>query len=295
MNDLGRLERTCLVVGAVLIVSGLLHLVVFAIDGGPWEGPVSWRKAVTFGVSFGLTVLTLVPVSRPVRMSDRARGLVVGGFVAACVVEVTLVTMQAWRRVPSHFNFETPFDTGVTMVLAAGGGVLFVVLGALFAQSLRAQPLLAPELRLGIRLGFGALLAGLVTGAIMIGIGTVLVRGGDPQAAYHGAGVFKLAHAVGLHGIAVLPGVAWLSGLRYRDREHHRAGSAGAMSPELRLATAGYLGLLACALVAGAQGRLGALTVLGIALTGSVLLSALYRVLAAVLRGKRVVSGDTVR
>ncbi|MDT7637032.1 MAG: hypothetical protein QOC83_1320, partial [Pseudonocardiales bacterium] len=156
-------------------------------------------------------------------------------------------------------------------------------------------PLLAPELRLGIRLGFGALLAGLVTGAIMIGIGTVLVRGGDPQAAYHGAGVCRLAHAVGLHGIAVLPGVAWLSGLRYRDREHHRAGSAGAMSPELRLATAGYLGLLACALVAGAQGRLGALTVLGIALTGSVLLSALYRVLAAVLRGKRVVSGDTVR
>jgi hypothetical protein len=67
------------------------------------------------------------------------------------------------------------------------------------------------------------------------------------------------------------------------------------MSPELRLATAGYLGLLACALVAGAQGRLGALTVLGIALTGSVLLSALYRVLAAVLRGKRVVSGDAVR
>jgi hypothetical protein len=55
MNDLGRLERACLVVGAVLIVSGLLHLVVFAIDGGPWEGPVSWRKAVTFGVSFGLT------------------------------------------------------------------------------------------------------------------------------------------------------------------------------------------------------------------------------------------------
>jgi hypothetical protein len=67
------------------------------------------------------------------------------------------------------------------------------------------------------------------------------------------------------------------------------------MSPELRLATAGYLGLLACALVVGAQGRLGALAVLGIALTGLVLLSALYRVLAAVLRGKRVVSGGAVR
>jgi hypothetical protein len=288
-------ERVAYALAALFLLSGLAHLGIQAAVGGPWDGPVSWRKPTTFGLSFGLTVLSVTWVASFLRIGDRLRAGLLGGFLVASTAEVALITVQAWRRVPSHFNFETPFDTGVTMVLAAGGGVLFVVLGALFAQSLRAQPLLAPELRLGIRLGFGALLAGLVTGAIMIGIGTVLVRGGDPQAAYHGAGVFKLAHAVGLHGIAVLPGVAWLSGLRYRDREHHRAGSAGAMSPELRLATAGYLGLLACALVVGAQGRLGALTVLGIALTGSVLLSALYRVLAAVLRGKRVVSGDTVR
>jgi hypothetical protein len=288
-------ERVAYAFAALFLLSGLAHLGIQAAVGGPWDGPVSWRKPTTFGLSFGLTVLSVTWVASFLRIGERLRAGLLGGFLVASTAEVALITVQAWRRVPSHFNFETPVDTRVTMVLAAGGGVLFVVLGALFAQSLRVQPLLAPELRLGIRLGFGALLAGLVTGGIMIGIGTTLVRGGDPGAAYHGAGVFKLAHAVGLHGIAVLPGVAWLSGLRYRDREHHRAGSAGAMSPELRLATAGYLGLLACALVAGVQGRLGALTVLGIALTGSVLLSALYRVLAAVLRGKRVVSGGAVR
>jgi hypothetical protein len=26
---------------------------------GPWQGPVSWRKPVVFGLSFGTTILTL--------------------------------------------------------------------------------------------------------------------------------------------------------------------------------------------------------------------------------------------
>ena len=37
----------------LLIFSGLLHLVVFAVDGGPWNGPLSWRKPVTFGPPSG--------------------------------------------------------------------------------------------------------------------------------------------------------------------------------------------------------------------------------------------------
>lgn len=58
-TDGRRAERAAYAIGAALIVSGLFHLAVFAVDGGPWEGPVSWRKAVTFGLSFGLTLITI--------------------------------------------------------------------------------------------------------------------------------------------------------------------------------------------------------------------------------------------
>ncbi|HEX4357266.1 MAG TPA: hypothetical protein VH141_07095 [Pseudonocardia sp.] len=280
-------ERLAYVVGAVLLLSGLAHLGVQAVLGGPWDGPVSWRKPTTFGLSFGLTVLSVTWVASFLRMRERLRAVLLGGFLLASVPEVALIDLQAWRRVPSHFNFETSFDTRVTMVLAAGGGVLFLVLGALFAQSLRPQPGLDPPLRLGIRLGFGALLAGLVVGAVMIGIGTALVRAGDPQAAYHGAGVLKLAHAVGLHGIAVLPGLAWLSG--------YAGWPAGARRSVLRTGTVGYLGVLAGALWVGARGELSSITVFGIALAGSVLVSAVFRVLLALRAGKRVVSESVVR
>jgi hypothetical protein len=55
-------------VAAVLFASGLFHLVVFAVDGGPWEGPVSWRKPVTFGLSFGLTLATYAWVGARLRL-----------------------------------------------------------------------------------------------------------------------------------------------------------------------------------------------------------------------------------
>ena len=36
------------------MTSGFFHLGVYALDGGPWEGPVSWRKPVVFSLSFGI-------------------------------------------------------------------------------------------------------------------------------------------------------------------------------------------------------------------------------------------------
>lgn len=44
-------------------------------------------------------------------------------FAVDGVVEVGGITLQAWRHVPSHLNRETPFNSAVSTVLAAGGGV----------------------------------------------------------------------------------------------------------------------------------------------------------------------------
>lgn len=242
-TDGRRIERLSYLVGAVLLLSGLAHLGVQALLGGPWLGPVSWRKPTTFGLSFGLTAISVAWVSSFLRMGERLRSVTLGGFLLASVVEVTLISAQAWRGVPSHFNFETATDTRITAVLAAGGGVLFLTLGTLFVVSLRAQPWLAPPLRAAVRLGFGALIGALVIGGVMIGIGTTLARGGNPQAAYHTAGAFKLAHAVAMHGIALLPGLAWLGGLGQLTQAR--------LNRLLTVASVAYAGLVACALAVG--------------------------------------------
>ena len=180
-----RTERICYLVGAVLIGAGLFHLAVFAVDHGPWYGPVSWRKPATFGVSFGLTLIAVAWVASYLPIGERSRTLLLGVFTADCVVEVGGTTMQAWRHVPSHLNRETPFNSAISTVLAAGGGVLIVVLGAFAVAAFRSNPRISASMRLGLRAGFVSLMIGLATGAAMIARGVTEVNAGHQRQAYH--------------------------------------------------------------------------------------------------------------
>ncbi|MFF3204143.1 hypothetical protein [Streptomyces sp. NPDC002962] len=194
----------------LLILSGLVHLVVFAVDGGPWNGPVSWRKPVTFGLSFGVTLLAVVRVTSYVRVGPRLRAALLGVFAADCVLEVAGITLQAWRGVPSHLDMETPFDTAVSMTLAVGGGVLVVLLAGFAVASFRHRPTGPAGMALAVRSGFAILLVALASGAAMIARGVVLTRTGHQEAAYHSTASLKPLHGVGLHAVLVLPALAWL-------------------------------------------------------------------------------------
>ncbi|MET7684149.1 hypothetical protein [Streptomyces sp. NPDC005423] len=209
-NRIRPAERLCHATGAVLILSGLAHLVVFAVDGGPWYGPVSWRKPVTFGLSFGVTLIAVTWVTSSLRVAPRLRTVLLVVFAADCGVEVGGITLQAWRRVPSHLDMETPFDSAVSMALAVGGGVLVVLLAVFAVASFRHRPAGPAGMSLAIRSGFVILLVALASGAAMIVRGVVLVRTGHQEAAYSSTAPLKPLHGVSLHAVLVLPALAWL-------------------------------------------------------------------------------------
>ncbi|MEV1169624.1 hypothetical protein [Nonomuraea sp. NPDC049784] len=202
------MNRLWYLIGVLLVLAGLVHLGVFVVDGGPWEGAVSWRKPFTFGVSFGLSVLTLTWVSQFVRL--RARSLLVGAFAAASTLEVALITVQAWRGVPSHFNMETAFDTTIARTLAVGGGVLIAITITMTIAAFRPNQDVTPSMRLAVRAGFATLLAAMAFGAIMIARGVLEVVTGNQQLAYTVATTLKPAHAVFMHGVLLLPALSWL-------------------------------------------------------------------------------------
>ncbi|MEU3279594.1 hypothetical protein [Streptomyces antibioticus] len=203
-------DRVYEATAVLLILSGLLHLVVLAVDGGSWDGPVSWRKPVTFGLSFGVTLLAVVRVTSCLRLDARLRTLLLGVFAADCVVEVGGITLQAWRRAPSHLDMETPFDTAVSMALAVGGGVLVVLLTVFAVVSFRHPPTGPTGMALAVRSGFAVLLVALASGAAMIARGVVLTRTGHQEAAYRSTAPLKPLHGVSLHAVLVLPALAWL-------------------------------------------------------------------------------------
>jgi hypothetical protein len=183
------------------------------------------RKPTTFGLSFGLTLINVTLIASFVSIRDRTRTLLLGVFTAACVLETFLVSMQAWRGVPSHFNVETAFDAAVTGTLAAGGFTLVVVIVALTIMALRDRaPLPTTPFRLATRAGLVALVGAQVAGGIMIATGMRFVFGGDVQRAYVTGGWLKPAHAALMHGILALPLAAWLiARTQWDERTQSRA------------------------------------------------------------------------
>ena len=244
-----RIERIGYAVGALLLISGIAHIAILAVTGESWVGPLSLRKPATFGLSFGITLVTIVWVTSFLPLADRTRVALLSIFTAASVVETALVSLQAWRGVPSHFNVETAFDAMVARVLAVGGIALVTVIVGLTATAFRRNPAVPISLRRAIQMGFVALCIAMATGATMIARGMLLVFAGHPTAAYATGGALKPTHAVTMHGILVLPLLAWLlSFADWSERDRLRV---------VRLASAAYLALASAFAIRNIAGMVG--------------------------------------
>jgi hypothetical protein len=119
------IERRCYRLAALLSASGVFHLGVQAVDraGRLMDRAGVVAKACHFGTSFGLTLATITWVTAFLPIRERTRGRLLGGFAAACTLEVAVITTQAWRGVPSHFNLSTTFNAAMAYSAAAGGAV----------------------------------------------------------------------------------------------------------------------------------------------------------------------------
>jgi hypothetical protein len=228
------------VTGFVLLASGLFHAVLWAVTGDSWTDPVSWRKPALFGISFGLTSLSLAWVHTFLRARRRLGWLVCGSFGVASLGEVGLISMQRWRGVASHFNTDTGFDATVFQLM---GLLVAIVALSIIAVTVRCLTPLqaAASIRLAIRAGLLLLVAGQVLGQLILLNGATVLHD-HPGANLARANVLGLAgqmkvpHAVALHAIQVLPALAWLlSFTALPERVQRRL---------VILATVGYTGLL---------------------------------------------------
>jgi hypothetical protein len=269
-------QRFAYVVGATLIAVGVGHLVAWLLIGGAWAGPVSFRKPTTFGVSFGLTTITLAWVAGHLRVSDRARWLLLGPLAVADAYEVVWVAVQRWRGVVSHFNFDTSLDTG--LFLAGGVAIAVTVTVTLILTVLAFTAIQAtPSMTLAIRAGLLILLVAQAVGGWMIqhGVGPASDGATTGLTTFGVAGVMKVPHAVAIHAIQVLPTLAWLLSFTTLG-ERRRVTLMG-------IAILGYVALVVVSLIQTAAGMapldVGVVAVvlylLGVGLLGVAFLTAL--------------------
>jgi hypothetical protein len=195
-----RVARGLVGLGALLLASGVAHAGVWLIDGASsLAGPVSWRKPIVFGLSSGITTLSVAWLAAHLAPSTwRARWA--GVYAATMALEILLIDMQRWRGVGSHFNVATPLD-----------GLIFSLMGVLICVSVTAVGALgwrfsrsasvAEDLRAAGGAGVALLLLGSAIGGWMAAHGSTIGA--------TGGGLWKLPHGLALHAIQTLPALAW--------------------------------------------------------------------------------------
>jgi len=196
------------VIGLLLVASGMAYLVVWAVLGGPWEGPVTWRKPILFGISGGLTSLSLgwAWSKLPWRLGD---AWLAASIAWALLVEVALIDLQSWRGVASHFNRTTPFDSWLYDTM--GVLILWVTLIAidLTVRYLRQPVALTDDMLLAARAGLVLLVISCLLGIWVSVNGDMRVAAGLEPERYGAAGVPKFPHGAVIHALQWLPMLAW--------------------------------------------------------------------------------------
>ncbi len=240
-----RILRTA---GIVLLASAAVHVVVLVVSGQGWAGPVSLRKPITFGLSMGLLLWTVgwvIDQLRPRPRLDKTLGL---SLAVSGLIEVALITMQAWRGVPSHFNYTTTTD--VIVFVFMGISIVVLSVGLLITTVWTfVEPPTDPTVRLAVRAGMLVMLTGLGIGQWMIEMGNDFFEefGRVPDQMVAGeAGTPTFPHAMAFHGIQLFIGAALISrlvGLAPRVAQH-----------VVRLVVAGYSVLVLWSIVQAATG-----------------------------------------
>lgn len=194
--------------GGLLVASGLAHVGVWAVLGGPWEGPVTWRKPILFGISGGLTALSMGWVWS--KMPERRWDVPLSWLTTiALVIEVALIDLQRWRGVASHFNRATLLDSVLYDLM--GVLILWVTLVSadLLLRAFRQRVDVPGDMLLAIRAGLVFLVISCLLGIWVSVNGDMrLERGLEPEQ-FGAAGVPKFPHGAVIHAIQWLPLLAW--------------------------------------------------------------------------------------
>jgi hypothetical protein len=206
-------------------------------DGRLLNGAPIWDKPLKFSLSLSIHFLTLAALLQLVP-ADRRGGPAIAfaawTSIAAGVLEIIYIALQAMRGRASHYNYDTPLESGLYLAMGVGAVLLALaafILGLRIAAT-RGEP--PSGLRDGAILGllFGPILTLIVAG-FMSANGSHFVNA--PFASDQN-GVFlfgwsptdpdlRPAHFFALHMMQAAPIAGWLG-----DRLSPRAGSIAAFS-----------------------------------------------------------------
>jgi hypothetical protein len=217
--------------GFIMAVDLVFTLCGLVVDRRVITGAPAWLKPAKFALSTMIAAWSFAFCIASTRIWPRVTRALDIALAAALAIEIALIDMQAARGTTSHFNIATPFDGAVFAVM--GVSILCVWLAMLLLTVvLIRQPYASPVWGWSLRLGMVLALIGTGSGGLMTvpnsrqlteahvsgrlpiaGAHTVGAPDGGPGLPVTGwsadHGDLRVAHFLGMHGLQVLPLLAW--------------------------------------------------------------------------------------
>jgi hypothetical protein len=202
----------------VLAVIGWIHwiltavlLVAVAFDSRTILGINPWIKPIKFSVSIAIYVWTLAWFLRYLSGRRRAVRIISWGVAITMLAEITGITLQSVRGVPSHFNVATPLDAAIFSSMGAMIGVNTVLVIWVCVLFFVDQPELPLAYLWCIRFGLFLFLLAAAEGVFMVlhvshTVGAADGGAGLPLVNWSRAhGDLRVVHFAGTHALQVLP------------------------------------------------------------------------------------------
>jgi len=216
LNTLIDRNRVLFSVAAGHLILFLLMLIVAPFDARTVTGINPWIKPMKFALSIAIYTATMAWLLEHLPSSQQMKRWVTRGIALAMLVEMALITLQAARGVPSHFNNTSLFNAAVfaVMGLVILGNTALVALVTL--QFYRTRPALSAAYFWGIRLGLTLFVLASLEGLAMIDrmSHAVGVADGGPGLPFVNwsteGGDLRIAHFIGLHALQVVPLAGYL-------------------------------------------------------------------------------------
>ncbi|MEV6857917.1 hypothetical protein ACIF6I_17055 [Streptomyces microflavus] len=257
-------HRPLVVFSAVMALWALVSAVGLVVDDRVLAGAPIWAKPFKFTVSLAAYGLTLAWMLTHLTRGHRTGWWAGNVVVLTSLVEMTIITVQVVRGKRSHFNAATPLDTalfsvmGITIIVlwAATLAIGILLLRASIADRAGAWAIRGGVLIALVGAGLGFLMtlpsaeqqaAGNLDTAEVIGAHSVGVPDGGPAMPLTGwsttGGDLRAPHFVGMHALQLIP--LFLIALVLLAPRLARLRDAGVRLRLVRVATAGYAGLVA--------------------------------------------------
>lgn len=178
-------------------------------------GVNTWIKPLKFSISGGVYIATVGYILSLYPYNSKKIKVIDNIVAWSLLFEILIILGQAARGVQSHYNQDTPLDGILFGIMGLLIGINVIIMALLLFDTIKLKMQVQLPMQIAIGLGWAILLLGSAIGGQMISqmahnVGVADGGEGLPLLNWSTiAGDLRVAHFFGLHGIQILPVIAF--------------------------------------------------------------------------------------